>query len=187
MYRNQYGNQYMIFSDNSNSNCYICMESIDYYLKFECGCYNFLHTECFTDCKLKNCLICKNKLENLKMISESNNCNNLDIDINILNKILNLSLTEYVLTKIGVKNIFTYYILNLKNNVFNLSTYFLITIFSFFLIFLPIIILNVILNIFCEISNHITKKINFFVILDYLFLVCFISVPIFIIGRELNN
>ena len=163
-----------IYFVKNSYDCYICLEPVNYYWKFECECYNFFHIDCFTNYQINYCLICKNKLSNL-------NLNHINNSSNIYNKILNLTLTETILSTIRIHKLFEYYIHNLKNNISNLESYFIISIITFFLIFLPIIMLNITLNILIEIKNNIITTDNFFVSLDYIFLICVFIVPIFIL------
>lgn len=39
-------------------NCYICLNEINYYHKFNCNCFQYIHDDCFFN--LNKCIICKN-------------------------------------------------------------------------------------------------------------------------------
>ena len=41
--------------------CYICLEKINYYIKYECGCYNYIHNNC--NININNCLLLKKLLK----------------------------------------------------------------------------------------------------------------------------
>jgi hypothetical protein len=55
-------------TDSKDTKCYLCLETIDYYYKFNCGCYNFYHTECVRHNNFEKCLICKKKIAHIMNI-----------------------------------------------------------------------------------------------------------------------
>ena len=50
---------------NDNNNCFICLNDVDYYIKFDCECHNYLHTNCVKNDFLNKCFICHKKQQKL--------------------------------------------------------------------------------------------------------------------------
>jgi len=137
-----------IFLDNSNnSQCYLCWEPIDYYLKFDCSCHNYLHYECVGNMQIKKCVVCKKKI-NLFQITNPNpnsNTNNL-----LFNKIFyEITLLDIILRKIKIKIILDiiFDILKTHCNLFTLGIFILINFTFIFGLVIPIYILNIFVNL----------------------------------------
>lgn len=113
-----------------NSNCYYCLEDINYYIKFNCECHNYLHTECIKS-NISNCLICK------KNIIPENNIYSIE-----------LIFTNYLMKKINA----TYYLNKLTDLTIKGVFWFLLSLVSFvifsFIILLPCLLLDLILIVF---------------------------------------
>lgn len=122
--------QYEIIKKD-NSRCYFCLEDIDYYIKFNCNCHNYLHTRCLENEFFTNCLICKKKI---------NKKNFIHID--------NLTITNFVVDKLNVKN----YLKKLQNNTLMsknclmLILYFVACILFVFIILIPCLFVDFILE-----------------------------------------
>jgi hypothetical protein len=144
--------------DQINTNCYLCLEQINYYYKFDCGCHNYFHTDCVKDNFFEKCLICKKKI---------NLVNNI---LNINNEIFDLYYTNLFLPKIKkILDIFFIFV-KLYPNIFTFGLYILINIILIFVFVVPFIIFNIIYNI--------SKKyyLEFF---GFCFLLLIVSIPNF--------
>lgn len=123
-------------NSNSNSNstdkcCYLCLEQINYYYQFECGCYNYIHSKCIEDKKIHKCLICKKKIN----LSSNNNYDIFDLYysylfLEIINKIFNYFITVFEFCP----------------NIFTLGLLIMLNIFCTFVFIIPVILLNIIFN-----------------------------------------
>ena len=74
------------------NNCYICLNKINYYYKFDCECFQYIHDECFEN--INKCIICKKE-------------NFINIDINLIN--------YYIIIDNFTKN---YYIIKIIQTIF---------------------------------------------------------------------
>ena len=135
--------------DNINNNlCFICLDNIDHYIKFDCGCYNYLHTNCISDITLTKCFICHKKINYINL--PLNNHPILYSDVDFINN---------VIKKINMEYILNYMIIFTKNNpnFVGLAIYFIVSIIFTFGIVIPIIILSTLVN---SIKNSIKNLIN---------------------------
>lgn len=116
--------------------CYFCLEDIDYYIKFNCDCHNYLHCKCLENEFFTNCLICK------KFISNKKICEKNFVHLN------NLIITNFVIDKLNLQ----YYLEKLKNKTLQNKTHLLLILFfilSFlftFIIVIPCLSLDYILE-----------------------------------------
>lgn len=96
---------------NECAQCYICLEPIEYYIKFDCECYNFCHVQCITESKPTKCSICRGNinfnfhkkatLEYLNQINQPNQPNQLNDMENLVENIYSDILCDITfLTKI---------------------------------------------------------------------------------------
>lgn len=122
---------------NNYDNCFICMNKINYYIKFDCECHNYLHINCMKDNYFfTNCLICKKKITK-KCFFDFNN----------------FEITNYILNYFDIKYYFEK-ILNLlinNPNCITLFLHFVINLFFAYIILCPLI--------FFDFMNGIYKKI----------------------------
>lgn len=54
----------------NNNNCFICLKDIDYHIKFDCKCHNYLHTDCVNNYSLTECFICHKKITKLDLLTK---------------------------------------------------------------------------------------------------------------------
>ena len=119
--------------------CYLCLEDIDYYIKFNCECHNYLHTECIKNKFITDCFICKKKI--------------LFLD-NVYSK--ELIITNYLTNKINTichLDKLPYLILK-NNNCFELILYIFLSIFFTIIIIIPCLLLDFILEKIKNIFNN---------------------------------
>jgi len=122
--------QYEIIKKDINK-CYFCLEDIDYYIKFDCKCHNYLHIDCLTNHIFTNCLICKKRIIQKKFI----NSNKLIITNYLMNKIN----SKYYLNKLTVLTL-------TSENHSMLILFFIISILFTFVIIIPCLLLDYILD-----------------------------------------
>lgn len=135
-------------------NCYLCLEKINYYYKFDCGCHNYFHNECIKDKLIDRCLICKKKIISL---------NNVNYD---------LYYSDLFLVKIKkILNVF-FVIFKLCPNFITFGLFIMINIFLTFGLVIPSVALNI--------GYNFIKK-YFFELMDYCFLLLLLFVVLFII------
>jgi hypothetical protein len=48
--------------DCTDKQCYLCLEQIEYYYKFNCNCHKFFHIKCIENNVIQKCLICNKKI-----------------------------------------------------------------------------------------------------------------------------
>jgi hypothetical protein len=119
--------------------CYFCLEDIDYYIKFNCNCHNYLHTKCLENVFFTNSFICKKKISNEK-ISDKN-----FIYFN------NLMITNFVIEKLNIK----YYLEKIQNKTLENKTHLMLILFFIFSILFTFIIV-----IPCLSFDYILEKIK---------------------------
>lgn len=125
---------------DDGDNCFLCMNKINYYIKFDCECHNYLHLDCVKNNELlTNCFICKKKIQK-KYFLNSDNFNNLKIT----NGVLNYFNTRYYLDKL------TYLLLNNPNSL---------TLFLNFILSLIITLVFIMPLILCDFIKTIFEKI----------------------------
>lgn len=132
---------YKIYLTNStNTQCYICLEPVNYYYKFNCDCHNFFHKECIEHNNVDKCLICNKKNTKNIFIFQNSEIFDFTFSEKIIDFLKIIKFLEIFLIYVELyPNILTFY-------------FFLIINFSicFFLI-LPIVVINI--------SYNFTKKI----------------------------
>jgi len=77
---------------NSNNNCFICLNDVDYYMKFDCECHNYLHTICVNNNFLNKCFICHKKTS--KVDFSIKNCEICIQDFELLNYIVEIKINN---------------------------------------------------------------------------------------------
>lgn len=127
---NTYNMQYKIIKKDINK-CYFCLEDINYYIKFNCKCHNYLHTKCFENNIFTNCFICKKRIIQKNFI----NSNGLIITNYLMNKI---NATHY-LNKLTVLTL-------TSENRLMLILFFIVSILFTFIIIIPCLLLDYILE-----------------------------------------
>ncbi len=129
---------------NKSNNCLICLNNTDYYIKFDCECFNYLHVNCI-DCNiLTKCYICHKKISYKKNFSEKN----YQIDINLLKYIINKMRFQEQINKL-----FEY--LKKNPNIFNIIMYCIISIIITFCFMMPIIMIEILINTVMRIHKYI--------------------------------
>ena len=142
--------------------CYLCLEEINFYYKFDCGCHNYFHTKCVENKIIEKCLICKKKIN-----PKSNTIVTHD-------KIFDLYYSNLFLEKIKkILDIF-FVIYALFPNFFTFGLYIVLNLGLIFGFGLPFMLINVICCI-------IKKYVFTFEFLDHSFLLLFI-ITTFILG-----
>lgn len=136
------------FNNTNIDNCFICMNKINYYIKFDCECHNYLHVDCLrNNNSIMNCLICKKKISK-KIFFDFND----------------LQITDCVLKYLNAKHNFDKIInilLDNNNNFYSLFTYFITCFLITFGLLIPLIL--------CDFLTGICKSIFFtFYKCDYL-------------------
>lgn len=120
---------YNIIEKNDNI-CFICLDDLNYYIKFDCKCHNNIHKECILYKNLTKCYICHKKL----VINMNNNIEFNDTD-NIVNYLLYKLKIEYIMHKLID-------FLNNNTNLYGYMLYIIGTISITFLIVIPIIVVS---------------------------------------------
>jgi hypothetical protein len=126
----------IIKNDDDASLCFLCLDKVDYYIKYNCDCHNYLHINCIDNQIFSNCFICKKKINCIITTQLNLDDNNLLIIFN------NFELLYYIH---NISNMYTHIDIIfkfLRNNKY-LIIYFLLL----FIIILSIIILNIIYNL----------------------------------------
>ena len=132
--------------DCIDKQCYLCLEQIEYYYKFDCNCHNFFHIKCIENNIIQKCLICNKNI----FIPH-------DIFIQGDSYIFDLSQSIFFIDKI-IKIIEMFFIIfNLHLNILTFSIFLIVNIVLTLTIIIPIVLLNIFYNF--------TKK-NIFKILD---------------------
>jgi hypothetical protein len=135
------------FIKENNNICFICLDKIDYYIKFECNCHNYLHENCVNNIEIKKCLVCH------KIINFENG-----IDNNLLISFIDIDFITLVIEKIYLNNIVNYIFSFFHNDkIYGLILYLFVSMLITFLIILPIVIISVIFTII----NYIKNNFNF--------------------------
>ena len=157
---------YHIIKKNDNT-CFICLDNMDYYMKFNCECHNYLHQNCIKNFNIKKCFICHKEVSYRNVISANYELLYIDIDF-----------VSAVIEKINVQ-----YILNLtdiflqNNNFFGIIVYFIVSIIFTFGILLPILILSVLSKCIKNLKNY--HKINWlFFIVFLMFIIIYVTYKI---------
>ena len=131
--------------------CYLCLEQIEYYYKFNCNCHNFFHSKCIENNIIQKCLICNKNISQNVFIPH-------DIFIPSDSEIFDLSHSIFFIDKI-IKIIKIFFIFfNLHSNILTFTFFLVVNIVLTFMIIIPIVLLNI--------SYNFIKK-NIFKILDF--------------------
>lgn len=127
-----------IIKDFSGDCCFVCLEKVHYYYKFNCNCHNYLHSECIDKKILSNCLICKKKINHTS-----------------LSNFVDFELMSWVIEKFGVSScVEIIKKKTLENTNFSiLAIYFCACIFFTFLIAIPLIIISFLFGYLKKITN----------------------------------
>lgn len=128
-------------TDSKDTQCYLCLEAIDYYYKFNCGCYNFYHTECIGHNNFSKCLICKKKIAHvINIMSDS--------------EIFDLTLSEKFFEFLKIKKNFQIFLILLKlyPNFLTFIIFLTINIGLSIGLIIPVILLNISFNFIKKIS-----------------------------------
>jgi len=161
---------------NNNDNCFICLNDVDYFIKFDCGCHNFIHTNCIDKNFLTKCLICHKKFTKIDLLTKNNNI--FIPDFELVNHIIE--------TKINIVSLNQKIFLFLKSNpnFIGIFFYFIISICFTFGIILPLIILSVFVNIIKYLFHNIVfNDIFFFVLKNILCLILTIGFITFYVNN----
>jgi hypothetical protein len=166
--------KYNIIKKNNNI-CFICLDKIDYYIKLNCECHNYLHQNCIKNIFIKKCFIC-HKQTNIENVL-SNNYELIFIDINFVSNIIE---------KIKIQNILdlAYDFFQKKPSFFGFVIYIITSFFFSFLIIFPLLILSVLLNFVNALKNN--NYINNLIIFIFKNIICLILTSI-ILPYILNN
>ena len=73
----------------TNNICYICLEPINYYYKFNCRCHIYIHNNCISDPIVEKCILCKKFNNNIQI-----EC--YYFDIILMNKIINILKISFI-------------------------------------------------------------------------------------------
>lgn len=138
------------YCKNENKDCYICMEPVEYYFKFECGCHIYSHTECINNYNNKNknntctkCILCKKS-----MYIPNKQQNNIFLNIKWLMLFMTITkIDEYI------KNLLELVIV--KKNFTSILLFVIISFGCMFGIVMPVYIINVMINIIVVIYEKI--------------------------------
>lgn len=149
---------------NSNNYCFICLNDVDYYIKFDCECYNYLHTNCVNNNFLNKCFICHKKTTNVNLLTKKYKI--FIEDFELLNYIIEIKINNMPLNQKLI--IF----LKSNPNFICILLYFIFSICFTFGIILPMIILSVFVNIIKYLLyNHNVFNVFFFVLKNFLCLI----------------
>ena len=124
---------------NTRNNCFICLNDVDYFIKFDCECHNYLHINCADSNFLNKCFICHKKTKKVYLLKK-----NYDIfiqDYELLNYIMEIKINNILFNQKLI--IF----LKSNPNFISILLYFIFSVYFTFGILLPIIILSVFVNI----------------------------------------
>ena len=116
---------------NNDNRCYLCLENINYYFIDKCECHQYLHDNCYNILE-KKCIIC-NKYNLVEK-------KHIDFDLSITTRIINyLKLYEnnLIILELIIKN---------KSGIL-LFCYLIYTIIITYLIIIPLILINIIINL----------------------------------------
>lgn len=164
--------------NNNNNNCYICLEQLNYYYKFNCSCHIYIHSECIEKIDYKKCIICQNLVSHSLKINLVSSEEYLSEPSNLL-EIMNIdrihSIIKIIKLNSIVEKLFQFPIENIWSLVLNVFFSFLIM--NFLLI--PIVVLNILFNLI-KYSILNLKKTN----PDYLFLILSLLTMILIIKKS---
>ena len=136
--------EHSIIKNNSNNECFICLNNSDYYIKFDCECFNYLHIECINYNILTKCYICHKKISYKKNFAEKNYC----ININLLKYILSIIYFQEQVNKL-------FEFLKKNPNMINLSIYFIISIIITFCLILPLLLVELFINLMMYLHKYI--------------------------------
>jgi len=143
--------------NKNDSICFICLDKIDYYIKLNCECHNYLHQDCIKNVFIKKCYIC-NKETKLKKSISTNNYEISFIDVDFITNMIDIIKIKCILD-------ITYAFL-VKNPSFLTFVIYIgiIMIFTFMVIF-PLAILSSLL-IFMKYlkNNNYIKKLSLFIL-----------------------
>jgi hypothetical protein len=158
---------YNIIKKNDNL-CFICLDKIDYYIKFNCECHNYLHKSCVENIFITKCFICHKKTYFANSIS-----NNYSSNYNYIDSEFVLEITEKIIEKIYIKYILNYTFTFFQNNpnLLSFGLYFTMSMIVAFLIIIPLIILSLLLNLLKYLKSILTNNIYKYIILFLIILI----------------
>ena len=153
----------LIQKSESEHNCYLCLEKINYFHKFDCSCHNYVHTHCIKNNLINDCLICKKKIHNLTSLKY--------IDNMVKNKpdIFNMYYSDLILVHTSIILEILIIPFKLYPNVYTFLLYIIFNLLFVFVIILPSMFVNIIYNI-CKIY-----------LLDLCLLILFTLIPIVLV------
>lgn len=168
--------------EKNDNLCFICLDKIDYYIKLNCECHNYLHHECIKNMLIKKCYIChKENVNKIKLI------HNNEIKLIHNNKIKFLVI-DFAIDMIEKSNVI--YILNHMNLCFInnpcLLTFIIYIIVSMILTFLIIYPLLILLSIICfikYIKNNDYAK-NLMIIIFKNIMILFLTIVVIVECRK---
>lgn len=135
--------QYQIIK-KANSKCYYCLEDINYCVKFNCGCYNYLHIGCINDNIFTKCFICKKSINKDEFLSSnhnhySNNHNNYSNNLFLTNFVINKIKLGYFLNELTIFTIG-------NKNLLSLIFYFFVCMIFIFIVIIPLMLIDFVLE-----------------------------------------
>ena len=150
--------------DNNDNLCYICLGNIDYYIKFNCQCHNYLHINCIDGIQLIKCVICHKKNNYLEVHDNYYNYNynyNYNQIGNFTQEIFYLlepdfDFINYIYNKINIQPILNYMLgfFHKNPNIIIFSIYFFASIIFTLVILVPIVILSIFVNLIKKIFSY---------------------------------
>ena len=154
------------FIKENNNICFLCLNKIDYYIKFGCNCHNYLHKNCFENAEIKKCLVCHKKINFEKYVEN-----------NFLISFINIDFITLVIKKIYLQNIVNYIFPFFHNyKIYGLILYLFVSMFITFLIIFPIVIISVIFTIIKYIKNKYNLSNIIFFVIKGIILFLFLSI-----------